>query len=109
MPKCARHLACMPGLSGIPCLALNYPASEMQGTYWMACIVWDESFGLGKKDVQDALNQQGIDTRPFFSPLGSLEAYKNQPGIDKYRSRNLVSYRLRNNGINLPSSLGLTK
>ncbi len=94
-------------LSGIPGIALNNPGPDVQGTYWMASIVWDASFGLGKKDVRDALAPHGIDTRPFFSPLSSLGAYQHLPGIGACQARNPVSYRLRDNGINLPSSLGI--
>ena len=94
-------------LSGIPGIVLNNPGPKVHGTYWMASIVWDESFGLSKKHVRDALAPHGIDTRPFFSPLSSLGAYQHLPGIHTCRDRNPVSYRLRDHGINLPSSLGL--
>jgi perosamine synthetase len=94
-------------LSGIPGIALNNPGPEVHGTYWMASIVWDESFGLSKKHVRDALAPHGIDTRPFFSPLSSLGAYQHLPGIHACRDRNPVSYKLRDHGINLPSSLSL--
>ncbi|MBN8418606.1 MAG: DegT/DnrJ/EryC1/StrS family aminotransferase [Verrucomicrobia bacterium] len=94
-------------LSGIPCLTLNDPGLDVDATYWMTSIVWNESFGLGKKDVSDALARHGIDTRPFFSPLSSLGAYQHLSGIEACRARNPVSYRLRDCGINLPSSLGL--
>lgn len=94
-------------LSGIPGIALNNPGPDVQGAYWMASIVWDESFGMAKKDVRDALAPHGIDTRPFFSPLSSLGAYAKLPGMDACRARNPVSYRLRDRGINLPSSLSL--
>ncbi len=96
-------------LSGIPGIALNNPGPNVEGTYWMASIVWDDSTTLGKKDVRDALAPHGIDTRPFFSPLSSLGAYQNLPGVADCRTRNPVSYRLRDKGINLPSSLGLTE
>jgi perosamine synthetase len=94
-------------LSGIPGIVLNNPGPKVHGTYWMASIVWDESFGLSKKHVRDALAPHGIDTRPFFSPLSSLGAYQHLPGIHTCRDRNPVSYRLRDHGINLPSSLSL--
>lgn len=94
-------------LSGIPGIALNNPGPDVEATYWMASVVWDASFGLGKKDVRDALAPHGIDTRPFFSPLSSLAAYKDLPGIKEWQVGNPVSYRLRDNGINLPSSLTL--
>ncbi|WP_397383716.1 DegT/DnrJ/EryC1/StrS family aminotransferase [Prosthecobacter sp.] len=94
-------------LSGIPGLTMNDPGLDVDATYWMVSIVWNESLRLNKKDVANALAQHGIDTRPFFSPLSSLGAYQHLPGIEACRARNPVSYRLRDCGINLPSSLGL--
>jgi perosamine synthetase len=94
-------------LSGIPGILLNNPGPGVHGTYWMVSIVWEDRFGVNKKDVRDALAVHSMDTRPFFSPLSSLGAYQNLPGIEDYRQKNPVSYRLRDNGINLPSSLTL--
>lgn len=94
-------------LSGIPGILLNNPGPGVHGTYWMVSIVWEDRFGVSKKDVRDALAIHGMDTRPFFSPLSSLGAYQNLPGIEDYRQKNPVSYRLRDSGINLPSSLSL--
>jgi len=96
-------------LSGIPDIALNNPGSDVQGTYWMVSIVWDDTFELNKKDLRDSLAVLGIDTRPFFSPLSSLSAYKHLPNVERSRSMNPVSYRLSDNGINLPSALSLTE
>lgn len=94
-------------LADIPGVELNNPGPDVEGTYWMASIVWSDSFGFGKKDVRDALAPHGIDTRPFFSPLSSLGAYELLPGMKECRTKNPVSYRLRDKGINLPSSLGI--
>jgi perosamine synthetase len=94
-------------LSDIPGIFLNNPGPGVEGTYWMVSIVWESRFGVNKKDVRDALSTHGMDSRPFFSPLSSLGAYQNLPGIENYQQRNPVSYRLRDSGINLPSSLML--
>ena len=52
--------------SGIAGIALNSPGADVDGTCWMASIVWDESFGLTKKDVRDALTPQ-VWTPSLFS------------------------------------------
>lgn len=96
-------------LAGIPGILLNNPGPGVDGTYWMVSIVWENRFGVSKKDVRDALSIHGMDTRPFFSPLSSLGAYQNLPGIGDCRQKNPVSYRLRDSGINLPSSLSLVE
>jgi perosamine synthetase len=95
----ARHLSDVAGV------VLNDPGPEVEASYWMVSVVWEESFGLDKRQVRDVLKEHGIDSRPFFSPLSSLKAYQHIPGIQSYRERNAVSYRLRDNGINLPSAL----
>ena len=96
-------------LSGLPGTALNDPGPDVESTYWMVSLVWDEEHNITKQKLSQLLFAQGIDTRPFFSPLSSLGAYRALPGISDYRERNPVSYRLANQGINLPSSLTLTE
>jgi perosamine synthetase len=96
-------------LSGIAGIALNNPSASVQSSYWMVSIVWEEGFCLNKRDLRDALSNHGIDTRPFFSPLSSLTAYKNLPDMTLCSGRNPVSYRLGNQGINLPSHLMLNE
>jgi len=94
-------------LCDLPGMRLNDPGLGVEASYWMVSLVWEESYGIGKKQVRDALAMHGIDTRPFFSPLSSLKAYANTPSAQGCQQRNPVSYRLRDNGINLPSNLML--
>lgn len=96
-------------LSGIPGIVLNNPGPKVHGTYWMASIVWDASFGLTKRQVHDHLAAAQIDSRPFFSPLSSLQAYSGREDMRACREKNPVSYSLRDQGINLPSSLLITR
>lgn len=96
-------------LSKIPGLALNNPGTDVEATYWMVSAVWDSTLGLGKKDVRNLLAAHDIDSRPFFSPLSSLGAYQDLSRNVDFRQRNPVSYLLRDNGINLPSSLQITE
>lgn len=96
-------------LKDIPAIRLNNPGPDVLGTYWMVSFVWEPSLGIGKKDVRDALAKHHIDTRPFFSPLSSLEAYRHLQVEPGWQERNPVSYQLANSGINLPSSLTITE
>lgn len=96
-------------LSDLSGTSMNDPGPNVESTYWMASLVWEEGHNITKQKLSQLLSRQGIDTRPFFSPLSSLEAYRNLPGVTTYRSRNPVSYRLADQGINLPSSLTLTE
>ena len=96
-------------LSGLPGTTINDPGPGVESTYWMASLVWDEAHGITKQKLSQLLAAQGIDTRPFFSPLSSLGAYRHLPGVADYHARNPVSHRLADQGINLPSSLTLTE
>ncbi len=97
----AKRLADVSGIS------LNNPGPDVRASYWMVSAVWDEAVGMDTRGMRTFLGDSGIDTRPFFSPLSSLAAYKHLPGVGSYREKNTVSYRLKNHGINLPSSLTL--
>ena len=95
------------GLADVAGLTLNYEASEIKNTYWMVTVIIDKSFGLEKEGLLERMRKNGIDCRPFFSPLSSLPAYANLPQAQKDRERNLISYQISPFGINLPSGLNL--
>jgi perosamine synthetase len=97
------------GLQGIPGIRINEAGPDVVSSYWMVSIIWDASFGLTKRQVHDLLAASQIDSRPFFSPLSSLQAYRERKGMSACREKNPVSYGLRDHGINLPSSLSITQ
>ena len=51
------------------------------------------------------LDEQGIETRPFFYPMHSLPPYFDASGDARYP----VTTRMSARGMNLPSSATLTK
>jgi perosamine synthetase len=54
------------------------------------------------------MDEQGDDTRPFFSPLSSIPAYADSEQAARARERNVHARALSGTGINLPSGLNLT-
>jgi perosamine synthetase len=90
-------------------LTLNYELPGAKNSYWMVTAVLDQSYGIGKDALQQQLGEQGIDCRPFFHPLSSIPAYEQLPQAQEARERNRVSYEISPYGINLPSSLSLTR
>lgn len=96
-------------LSDVPGVRINTPGPEVNAIYWMVSIVWESELGLNKHQIRDCLDREGIDSRPFFSPLSSLGAYQNSPNAKHGADNNHVAYRLGNFGINLPSHLLLTE
>lgn len=93
-------------LSGCGEVVLNSEADNVRNTYWMVTAILPASLG-GKAAVIRHLGEQGIDCRPFFSPLSSLDAYAAAPMAQAARARNAVAYTLSAHGVNLPSGLSL--
>lgn len=96
-------------LRDIEGITLNAEPDGARHVYWMVTAVFDEQLGLGKERLAAELDAAGIDTRPFFHPLSLLPAYASHPQAASGRTENPVAYRLGAHGINLPSSLALTR
>ena len=75
----------------------------------MTTAVIDPALGLTKHQLIAWMVQRGVDCRPFFHPLSSLPAYAGDPQATAARGRNATAYRICAQGINLPSSLALTR
>jgi perosamine synthetase len=87
-------------------VTLSFESNNVYNSYWMSSIVWSKSdYGLSKFDFIKLLRDYGIDSRPIFSPLSSLKAYKHLN--NNHNHHNEVSYRYADVGINLPSALSL--
>lgn len=95
-------------LSGCSEVVLNSEAEDVRNTYWMVTAILPARLG-GKAAVIRRLGEQGIDCRPFFSPLSSLEAYAATQMAQAARARNAVAYALSAHGVNLPSGLSLQR
>jgi perosamine synthetase len=92
-------------LKEVPGLALNHENPATKSTFWMNTVIVDPSYGMTKEVIRQKLAERGIDTRPFFHPLSSLPAY----AVLGPQRDNVVAYRLSPYGVNLPSSLALTR
>jgi len=96
-------------LSDMEGIALNVEPPGIRNSFWMVTLVWDRHGRPGQREIQDALERRGIDTRPFFHPLSSLPAYRNHPQAERAQERNRVAYDLNDRALNLPSALNLTE
>jgi perosamine synthetase len=69
---------------------------------WLFCITVDEKvFGMARNKVMEKLDQQGIETRPFFRPLHSLPPFREE---SRRRGDAMpVAVKLGAEGINLPT------
>ncbi|MBX3733567.1 MAG: DegT/DnrJ/EryC1/StrS family aminotransferase [Verrucomicrobiae bacterium] len=96
-------------LANLPGVSLNVEPAYCRNSYWMVTAVWEREGRPGQREVQDALERRGIDSRPFFHPLSSLPAYRDHPQAVLARSRNRVAHDLDGRALNLPSALNLTE
>ena len=96
-------------LEEVPGLALNHELPGTRNTYWMVTYTLEPAAAVPKEHVIEELSKRGIDSRPFFYPLSSLEAYRSAPSALHASARNAVSYRLSACAVNLPSALSLTQ
>jgi perosamine synthetase len=86
-------------------IALSPEESWAQSAFWIMCAVLDEGRFGTRDEVMRALEEAGIETRPFFYPLHTLPMYR---GGNAGRSFP-VAEDLAQRGVNLPSSAMLTR
>ena len=72
-----------------------------KGTYWMYSIVVEDGF-VSRDELARRLEEVGVETRPFFHPLHILPPYRDGESLP-------VSEEIAARGINLPSSVSLTR
>ena len=88
-------------------VALNVEPPGTLNSYWMVTAVPDPSLGLDKFDLMKGLEERGVDSRPFFTPLSELPAFAGREDC----ARMLKGKRLASDGvasaINLPSGYNL--
>lgn len=96
-------------LAEIPGVTLNCQPPGVKNTYWMVTAVLDPAHGLRKMELQKLLSDRGIESRPFFNPLSSLQAYVGSPGVEEAAARNTTAYAISPYAINLPSALCLNE
>ncbi len=70
--------------------------------YWMYSILIEDRFGMSRYELMKELEENGIETRPFFYPLHTMPPYKSN---EKFEAAEEVARK----GINLPSSISLNK
>jgi perosamine synthetase len=92
-------------LEGIPGLGLQPVAPWAQITPWLFCVTVDAArFGRSRDEVIALLEQNRIETRPFFIPIHQLPPYAVNSGRNPYPETERVSAA----GINLPTFTGMS-
>lgn len=94
-------------LSGVPRLSINAQPQDVRNSYWMVTCVAEAEFGHSKFSIQAGLAAQGIDSRPFFSPLSQLKAYSGNDACRRCLPANRAGNAAAATGVNLPSGYNL--
>jgi perosamine synthetase len=89
-------------LRGVPGLTLPPDAEWATSVHWLYSILVDrDAFGMSRDELQRALDDRGIETRPFFVPIHEQPLYAHD-------ARQLpVAEELARRGLSLPSAVGL--
>ena len=70
--------------------------------YWMYSILVEDEFGMSRDDLMKKVEENGIDTRPFFYPMHVMPPCRNKEDFP-------VAEELSRKGINLPSGVKIEK
>jgi perosamine synthetase len=95
------------GLAGVPGMGFQPIAPWAVPAPWLFCITIDPArYGHTRDELMTLLDEQGIETRPFFVPVHQLPPYAQG---DPARGGGLpFTDRLAASGMNLPTFAGLT-
>jgi perosamine synthetase len=93
-------------LEGIPGIGFQPVASWAEPAPWLFCITVErEAYGCSRDELAAALEERGIETRPFFIALQRLPPFRNE---SRARGEYLpVTDRLSMTGLNLPTHSAL--
>ncbi|MDM5351416.1 LegC family aminotransferase [Lysinibacillus sphaericus] len=84
-------------LAGIEGVQLFKEPANSRSNYWLQTILLDEQFN--RDEVLDYLNEQGVMSRPIWSPMHHLAIYQNCPKSDLS-----VTNQLNRSVVNIPST-----
>jgi perosamine synthetase len=89
-------------LDGVKGITLPKEKEWAKNVYWMYGILVEEKYGICRDKLRKRLATKGIQTRNFFIPINLQPFYSAM-----YKGNYLVSQRLSQSGLYLPSGLNL--
>jgi len=94
-------------LAGIPGIGFQPVAAWAQPAPWLFCITVDQKeYGRSRDELMALLEEQGIETRPFFIGLHQLPPFREE---SQRREKKLpITDSLGSSGMNLPTYASLT-
>jgi perosamine synthetase len=97
-------------LGGLNGVAINTEPDGVRNSFWMVSAIPEDDYGLDKFAIMAGMKERNIDTRPFFSPLSTLNAFAEAPQSKRYVDADRdQGYRIAKTGVNLPSGYNMTE
>lgn len=75
-----------------------------ENCYWLYSVIIEDSYSVSRDELIQKLSKAGVESRPFFMPVHSMPPYKDCKHGDMP-----ITEEISAKGINLPSSVSLTK
>jgi perosamine synthetase len=91
-------------LSGVRGIKLQTEESWARSACWLYSVLIEDGFGMTRDALMEALEKNGVETRPFFYPMHVMPVY-----VGKNRVRLPNAERISTSGINLPTFSGITE
>jgi len=91
-------------LQGVKGISLPIQKDWADNVYWLYSPVVEEDYHQSRDELIARLKQSGIESRPFFMPVHSMPPYRDCRHGDMR-----ITDELSQRGINLPSSVGLSR
>jgi len=93
-------------LDGIPGIGFQPVAEWAQPSPWLFCITINaEVYGKSRDDLMQILEENGVETRPFFIPMHHLPPFREE-SMQRGEMLPITDY-LSSSGMNLPTYSGL--
>ncbi len=92
-----------------PMLSVNVQPEGIKNSYWMTSVIIDSSIEAPKIPLMSSLQEKGVSTRPFFSPLSAIPAYSQLQQSERAREQNKTAYAISAQALNLPSALSISE
>jgi perosamine synthetase len=84
-------------------ISLPVEREGYKNVYWMYSILINDSYGMARDELIEALAKDGVETRTFFVPVHKQPPYKKYANGQKFPVADDISRR----GLNLPSGSNL--
>lgn len=91
-------------LKNIKGITLPEEKEWCKNVYWLYSILIEDDYKISRDELVEKLGSSGIESRPFFMPVHDMPPYRDCRHGDMS-----VTNEIAAKGINLPSSVGLTK